>query len=52
LARLDLLDDIHLLFAREGMGQLLETRGHTYHDVTLESLSTLHVEVTRRPPCQ
>ena len=47
-----LLDDIHWLFARGGMGQCLETSEHTYWDLTLEFLSTLHVEVTSGPRCQ
>jgi len=49
LASLGLLDDIRWLFARGGMGQFLETRDHTYHDLTLEFLSTLYVQVTRGP---
>ena len=31
---------------------ILEIRDHTYQDVTLEFLSTLHVEVTSGPRCQ
>jgi len=34
------------------MGQFLEIRNHTYHDLTLKFLSKLHVEVTRGPRCQ
>jgi len=40
------------LFARGGMGQFLETRDQTYWDLTLEFLSTLHIEVTSDPGCQ
>jgi len=43
------LYDICWLFAQGGMDQFLETRDHTYRDVTLEFLSTLHVEVTSGP---
>ena len=48
---LRLLDNIHCLFARGRMGQFLETRDHTYQDLTLEFLSTLHVEVISGPRC-
>ena len=40
-----LLDDIHQLFARGRMGQFLEITDHAYPGVSLEFLSTLHVEV-------
>ena len=52
LARLEMLDDIRWLFARDGMSHFLELKEHTYRDLTLEFLSTLHVEVTRGPQCQ
>jgi len=52
LARLGMLDDITWLFTRGGMGHILEIKEHTYQDLTLEFLSTLHVEVTRGPQCQ
>jgi len=52
LNRLGLLDDIHWLFAWGGMGQFLESRDHTYWDLTLELLSTLYVEVMSGPQCQ
>jgi len=52
LARLGMLDDIRWLFARGGMSQFLELKEHTYRDLILEFLSTLHVEVTRGPQCQ
>ena len=51
LARLGILDDIHWLFARGGMGHFLELKEHTYRDMTLDFLSTLHVKVTRGPQC-
>jgi len=51
-ARLGMLDDIRWLFARGGMSQFLDLREHTYRDLTLEFLSTLHIEVTRGPQCQ
>jgi len=47
-----MLDDIRWLFARGGMRHFLEIEEYTYWDLTLESLSTLHVEVTRGPQCQ
>jgi len=31
------------------MGQFIEMKDHTYGDLTLELLSTLHVEVTQGP---
>jgi len=34
------------------MRHFLELKEHTYSDVTLEFLSTIHVEVTRGPQCQ
>ena len=49
---LRLLDDIRWLLAQGGTGQFLKTRDHTYRDLTLEFLSTLHVEVTSGPRCQ
>jgi len=52
LARLGILDDIRWLFARGGMRHFLELKEHTYRDLTLEFLSILHAEVTRRPQCQ
>jgi len=39
-------------FAKGGIGQFLEIRDHTYHDLTLAFLSTLHVEVMSGPRCQ
>ena len=47
-----MLDDIRWLFPRGGIGHFLEIKEHTYQDLTLEFLSTLHVEVTRGPQCQ
>jgi len=52
LAQLGMLDDIRWLFARGGMGQFLEIKEHTYRDLTLEFVSTLHVEVTTGAQCQ
>ena len=52
LNHLGLLDDIRWLFSRDGMDQFLETRDHTYQDLTLEFLSTLHVEVMIDIRCQ
>ena len=52
LARLGMLDDIRWLFAKGGMGHFLEIKEHTYRDLTLEFLSTLHVEVIRGPQCR
>jgi len=52
LAGLGILNDIRWLFARGGMGQFLEIKEHAYWDLTLDFLSTLHVEVTRGPQCQ
>jgi len=34
------------------MGQFLKIKEHRYRDLTLEFLSTLHIEVTRGPQCQ
>ena len=47
-----MLDDIRWLFVRGGMSHFLELKEHTYRDLTLEFLSTLHVEVTKGPQCQ
>ena len=52
LARLEMLDDIRWLFARGGMRHFIKIKEHTYRDLTLEFLSTLHVEVMRGPQCQ
>ena len=52
LEHLGLLDDIRWLFARGGMGHFIDMKVHTYRDLTLEFLSTLHVEVSRGPQCQ
>jgi len=52
LARLGLLDDIRWLFARVGMSHFLEIKEHTYRDLTLEFLSTLHIEAIKGPQCQ
>ena len=54
LGHLGILDDIHWLFAQEGGGMrhFIELKEHTYRDLTLEFLSTLHVEVTRGPQCR
>ena len=41
-----LLEDIRWLFARGGISQFIEIKDHTYHDLTLKFMSTLHVEVT------
>jgi len=35
-----------------GMGHFIVMKEHTYRDLTLEFLSTLHVEDTRGPQCQ
>jgi len=50
----DLLAQLGILvsrpwFTRGGMGHLLEIKEHTYRNLILEFLSTLHVEVTRGP---
>ena len=47
-----MLDDNHWLFAKGGMSHFLELKEHTYRDLTLEFLCTLHVEVTRGHQCQ
>ena len=52
LARLGILDDICWLFVRGAVGHFLEIKEHTYSNMTLEFLSTLHVEVTRGPQSQ
>jgi len=52
LARLGMLDDIRWLIARGAMGHLLEIKEHTYRDLALEFLNTLHAKVTRGPQCQ
>jgi len=51
LAHLGMLDDIRWLFAQGGIGHFIEIKEHAYQDLTLEFLSTLHVEVTRWPQC-
>jgi len=51
LARLGMLDDIRWLFARGGMAHFFKIKEHTYRDLALEFLSTLHVKVTRGPQC-
>jgi len=51
LARFGILDDIHWVFARGGMGHFLKIKEHTHRDMTLEFLSTLYVEVTGGPQC-
>jgi len=35
-----------------GMGQFIYMKDHIYRDLTLEFLSTLHVEVTSGAQCQ
>ena len=52
LACLGMLDDLRWLFEWGVMGHFIEIKEHTYWDLTLEFLSTLHVEVTRGPQCQ
>ena len=47
-----MLDDIRRLFARGGIGNFLEIRDHTYRDLTLDFLSTLHSDITSGPRCQ
>ena len=47
-----LAGDICYLFARRGMGQFIETRSHSYYELSLEFFSTLHVEVTSCPRSQ
>jgi len=46
LVQMGLLEDIRWLFARGGMEHFIKRKDHTYRDLTLEFLSTLHVEVT------
>ena len=45
-------EDIRSLFAWGGVGHFSERKDHTYHDLTLEFLSTLHVEVMNGAQCQ
>ena len=52
LVQMGLLEDIRWLFARGGMEHFIERENHTYCDLTLEFLSTLHVEVTSGAQCQ
>ena len=52
LVQLGLLEDIRWLFGRGGMEHFTERKDHTYRDLTLEFLSTLHVEVTSGAQCQ
>jgi len=52
LAQLGILDDIHWSFARGGLSHFLQLKERTYRDMTLEFLSTLHVEVSRGPQFQ
>jgi len=52
LVQMGLLVDIRWLFARGGMGQFIEIKDHTYCNLTLEFLSTLHVKVTNGAQCQ
>jgi len=35
-----------MVICNGGMGQFIEMKDHTYRDLTLEFLSTSHVEVT------
>jgi len=51
LTRLGLLDDIYWLFQRVGMRQFLDVRHHTYRSITLEILSTIHVEILQGHRC-
>ena len=44
LAQMGLLQDIRWLFASGGMGQFVEMKNHTYRHLTIEFLSTLHVQ--------
>jgi len=50
--QMGLLKDIKWLLARGGMGQFIEMKDHTCHDLTLEFLGTLYVEVTSGAQCQ
>ena len=52
LVQMGLLEDIGWLLARGGMGHFIKRKDHTYHDLTLEFFSTLHVEVTNGAQCQ
>jgi len=52
LGCLGMLDDIRWLFTRDSIGHFIEIKEHTYRDLTLEFMSTSHVEVTRGPQCQ
>jgi len=52
LAHLGMLDDIRWLFAPSGMGHFIKTKEHTYLNLIVEFLNTLHVEVTRGPQSQ
>jgi len=52
LARLGMLDDIRWLFAQGGMRHFIEIKEHTYRNMTMEFLNTLHIEVTRGSQCQ
>jgi len=52
LSQLGSLDNIHWLFAKGEMSHFIKIKDHTYRDLTLEFLSTLHVEVTSTPQCQ
>jgi len=51
LAWIGMLDDIRWLFIRGSMGHFSEIKEHTYRDLTLEFLCTLHVEVSRGSQC-
>jgi len=52
LGCLGMVHDIHWLFARGGMGQFIELKKHTYRDLSLEFLTTLHDKVTSGPQYQ
>jgi len=41
-----------MVICKRPYGHFLEIKEHTYQDLTLEFLSTLHAEVTRGPQCQ
>jgi len=51
LVQMCLIEDIRWLFARGGMGLFIERKDHTYRDLRLEFLSTLHVEVMNGAQC-